>query len=148
MYAMIGDLSNPSPALDQTDWQGFDVAIISMALHHVSEPIEMLTALRKRLKTGGTLTVVEMIETSHGTGDSLNQEDMIEAVGGEKIWPGFTPRGLGVMLEKAGFTDVDARVPDLWFEIPTHVTGSPSTQRKQLMFVKATNGRRLIRNEL
>jgi SAM-dependent methyltransferase len=148
MYAMIGDLSKPSPALDQTDWQDFDVAIISMALHHVPEPIEMLMELRKRLKTGGTLTVVEMIETNHEAANSLNQEDMIEAIGGEKIWPGFTPRGLGVMLEKAGFTDVEARVPDLWFDIPAHVTGSPSAQRKQLMFVKANNGRRVIRNEL
>ena len=148
MYAMVGDLSQPSPALGYADWENFDVAIISMALHHVPEPIEMLKELRKRLKTGGTLTVVEMIETSHQAANSLNHEDMIEAVSGEKIWPGFTPRGLSDMLERAGFGNVDAKVPDLWFEIPADVTGSHSAQRKQLMFVKATNGRRVIRNEL
>jgi SAM-dependent methyltransferase len=144
MYAIQGDLSKPSSDLDQADWSNFDVAVISMALHHVSAPIEMLSQLRKRLRPGGALIVVEMYDgddPENVTGsDSLNREDMIEVHGGQKIWAGFSPRGLVDLLEKAGFTDTDVKKPDLSFRIPDGAGGPHSGQEKKLVFVKGVNG--------
>jgi SAM-dependent methyltransferase len=144
MYAVQGDLNNPSSDLDRADWSNFDVAVISMALHHVSEPIEMLSQLRKRLRPGGALTVVEMYEDDDQgnvtNSDNLNREDMIVVHGGQKIWTGFSPRGLLDLLEKAGFTDTDVKKPDLSFRIPDDVGGPHSGREKKLMFVKGVNG--------
>ena len=144
MYAIQGDLSKPSSDLDQADWSGFDVAVISMALHHVFEPIQMLSQLRERLRPGGVLTVVEMYEDDdqeNVTGsDNLNREDMIEVHGGQKIWAGFSPRGLIDLLEKAGFTATDVKKPDLSFRIPDGLGGPHSGRVKKLMFAKGING--------
>lgn len=144
MYAIQGDLSEPSSDLDRADWSNFDAAIISMALHHVSEPIEMLSQLRERLRPGGALTVVEMYEDDdqeNVTGsDNLNREDMIEVHGGQKIWAGFSPRGLVDLLKRAGFTDTDVKKPDLSFQIPDGLGGPHSGHEKKLVFVKGVNG--------
>ena len=43
MYAILDDLDKPSKTLDEPAWFDFDVAIISMALHHVQDPVDMLT---------------------------------------------------------------------------------------------------------
>lgn len=141
MHAVQGDLSKPSLELDKADWSNFDVAIISMALHHVSEPIEMLSQLRKRLRPGGSLIVVEMYEDDKEErstdSDNLNPEGMIVVHGREKIWAGFSPRGLVDLLKKAGFTEVDARKPDLTILVPD---GSPFGGERKLMFVKGVNG--------
>ena len=144
MHAIQGDLSKPSSDLDQADWSNFDVAIISMALHHVTEPIEMLSQLRKRLRPGGALIVVEMYDDDEQEriteSDKLNREGMVVVHGREKIWAGFSPVGLADLLGKAGFTDTDTRKPDLLIQVPDTVGGSSSFCTKKLMFVKGING--------
>lgn len=79
-HAAVGDLSAPDeavsatpgdPALSSPDYSDFDVAIISLALHHVSNPAAVLSAIASRLKSDGVLIVVE------GT----NHEKLVEAAG-------------------------------------------------------------------
>lgn len=141
MYAIQGDLDNPSSDLNKAEWSDFDVAIISMALHHVAEPIKMLSQLRERVRLGGALTVIEWYEENLDPGmmtgsDNLDRDDMIVVNSGEKIWAGFTPRGLSSLLEKAGFTGVEVRTPDISFQIPKDVGGPMSGANKKLMFAK------------
>ena len=101
MYAVEADLGDPKPILDNPEWFEFDVAVISMALHHVADPTEMLRRLQERLKKGGALVVVEWLQTGtpgeSQTGDRSHEQlhhhhnhksastSMIETIGGQKI---------------------------------------------------------------
>ena len=141
MYAIQGNLDDPSSDFSQADWSNFDVAVISMALHHVPHPVTMLSQLRERLRTGGCLVVVEWYETGGAPdatsgSDNLDRDDMIVVNGGEKIWAGFTPHGLSILLQQAGFTNVDVKKPDISFSVPESVGGPMSGQSRRLMFVK------------
>ncbi|KAL3475918.1 hypothetical protein BJX99DRAFT_258996 [Aspergillus californicus] len=60
MFAIQGDLYDPQPVLNQ-DWTDFDTCIISFALHHTKDPVDMLTRLRQRLRKGGTLVIVDFL---------------------------------------------------------------------------------------
>jgi SAM-dependent methyltransferase len=145
MHAVQGNLDNPSSELDQADWSDFDVAVISMALHHVPHPVKMLSQLRERLRTGGCLVVVEWYEEGDAPdatsgSDKLDRDDMIIVNGGEKIWAGFTPHGLSMLLQQAGFAHVNVKKPDVSFSIPESVSGPMSGQSRKLMFVKGVNG--------
>lgn len=53
MFAVQGDILTPASDIMGTEWFGFDVAIISMALHDVVDPIALLNELRERVKSGG-----------------------------------------------------------------------------------------------
>ena len=143
MFAIEGNLESPSFALQDPSWFEFDVAIISMALHHVADPIKMLTDLRKRIRSGGVLVVVEWVskeyldsaseaakngtsvtaaDASKSSGQiSYDQEKMIEVVGGQKIWDGFTPESLNDAMVRAGCTDVECRASLQSFEIPVQI---------------------------
>jgi SAM-dependent methyltransferase len=52
------DESTASPPVDLTD---FDIAIVSMALHHVSDPGQLLQRLAKTLKLGGVCVILDMV---------------------------------------------------------------------------------------
>ena len=69
MYAIRGgllDSSNNNHTEDETnttinskDLFDFDIAVMRMALHHVSDPQEMVKRLVERLRVGGTLLIIE-----------------------------------------------------------------------------------------
>lgn len=59
MHAHQGDLLAPSPSLTTPDLQNFDLAITSMALHHLPDPEAVITALVSRLRPGGTVAVID-----------------------------------------------------------------------------------------
>ncbi|KAL9004277.1 MAG: hypothetical protein Q9188_002912 [Gyalolechia gomerana] len=42
-----------------TDWSGFDIAVMSMALHHVAAPEDAIAKLVERLKEGGVLFIID-----------------------------------------------------------------------------------------
>lgn len=138
MWAVEGDLLTPSAELEKPEWFGFDIAVMSMALHHVPKPEEMLVQLRKRLKSGGTLVLVEFVgagELVHGHRHG-HGEEMVEVVGGQKIWTSFDADRLRVLLIAAGFSreSVDVRVPGLMFGVPEEY---PHGGKKAFMFAKA-----------
>lgn len=137
--AIQGDLPTPSDALAAEDWFNFDVAVISMALHHVNDPIDMLRRLRHRTKPGGKLVVVEMtpepgiteigqrghesgnkhrLSQSHHTTHAHSNDEMVEVTGGQKIWAGFTLVTISAAMEAAGFVDVEGRLHSQTFTVP------------------------------
>jgi SAM-dependent methyltransferase len=63
MQAIQGDLSVPLEKTPETmrrsDLYRFDVAVISMALHHVENPQEMVARLVERLRDGGSLLIID-----------------------------------------------------------------------------------------
>ena len=70
MRAVQGDLLAGSGPLDDPDLSDFDVAVISMALHHVEDPEMMVKKLAERLRPGGSLVVVDRLVPA-GTGPPL-----------------------------------------------------------------------------
>ena len=142
MFAIQDDLSSLSPKLMQPEWFDFDIVIISMALHHVPAPIDLLSQLRKRLTSGGTLLIVEWFYVDlhvqkRSISNPLDPENMIEVVGGQKIWDGFTPDGVKKMLVAAGLRDAELKVLDETVHIPDHAGDTLAGSEKKLMFVKA-----------
>lgn len=78
-HAFVGDLSSansePNPALEGEDMQGFDVCIVSMALHHMEKPEILVKNLVSRLRKGGILIALE------GTGHTESAVAKMEANG-------------------------------------------------------------------
>ena len=71
MRAIQGDLLASSEDPDTTselagpEFSDFDLAVVSMALHHVTEPQELLLRLRDRLKDSGVLVIVDWTPVAH-----------------------------------------------------------------------------------
>ena len=61
MHAVHGDLmAQPvDPSFLGEKWTNFDLATISMALHHLEDPFEGVKKLVERLREGGTLLVID-----------------------------------------------------------------------------------------
>lgn len=151
MFAIQGDLENPSDELKDQKWYDFDTAIISMALHHVKDPIAMLSSLRERVKKGGTLIVIEWASEAEFQANGKNHqsaaasddnkppnnvydtEKMIEVIGGQKIWPGFSPESLESAMVEAGCSKVEIKHHSETFEIPEEVGHGG---HKRLLFAK------------
>lgn len=61
MYAVRGDLLADGESRHAEDLAGFDVAVMSMALHHVADPADMVRKLAARLAPGGSLVIVDWL---------------------------------------------------------------------------------------
>ena len=62
MRAVRGDLLAPMGGLlGDPEFHGFDLAVMSMALHHVDDPKAMVARLVERVKPGGTVVVIDWI---------------------------------------------------------------------------------------
>ena len=62
MHAVRGDLLAPAGGqLESQDFYGFDLIIMSMALHHVDEPNKIIARFVDRLKAGGTVLIIDWI---------------------------------------------------------------------------------------
>lgn len=129
MLAVQGDLNDPQYPLDQPEWNDFDAAIISMALHHVKDPPNMLARLRQHVRYGGTVVVIDWLQESDTTANTdgvdagLASERMTRLSEGPKIWPGFSLENIRAHLHAAGCIDVDIKVYFERIEAPNEMEG-------------------------
>ncbi|KAL8758307.1 MAG: hypothetical protein Q9184_003963 [Pyrenodesmia sp. 2 TL-2023] len=82
MHAIQGDLLSPLPPSSTSNpsttpfadpqYSNFDIAILSMALHHVFSPPSAIAALVSRLRAGGTLVVIDWVLSSITTSSDLH----------------------------------------------------------------------------
>ena len=77
-----------------------DVALLSQALHHVTEPAAALAEARRVLRPAGRVLVLDLRE---------HDETWVRGKLGDR-WLGFSEGGLRGLLTAAGFTDVTVRV--------------------------------------
>lgn len=77
-----------------------DVALLSQALHHASDPAGALGEAVRILREGGRVLVLDLRE---------HEESWVREALGDR-WQGFTDTGLQALLEGAGLTDVRVRV--------------------------------------
>ncbi len=78
-----------------------DVAVLSLVLHYVVDPADVLRDTHRALAPGGRLVVVEMRAHDRGA-------EFAEQMG--HVWPGFDPREMERWIADAGFGHVHARL--------------------------------------
>lgn len=74
-----------------------DVAILALVLHYVVDPPAVLSEVRRGLRPGGRLLLLDMRQHDHG-------REYAEEMG--HVWPGFEPDRIGAWLGDAGFSEV------------------------------------------
>ena len=145
MFAIQGDLYDPQPVLSEAEWSGFDAVIISFALHHTKDPVDMLRRLRRRVRPRGTVIVLDFLRhadtASVGQVQEEDQKDkkyraehMVKLPQGMKIWPGFTMQDIQSDMASAGCVDVDVR------EFPEPVEGPEELQGYGRIFIAKATG--------
>lgn len=129
MFAVQGDLTDPHDFLSQPEWWDFDVAIISMALHHVKDPVGMLKFMKERVRKGGSIVVLDFLQHDNvesGDGrlqDLHNHSKMIELTKGPKIWPGFSLEPLKAGMVDSGLGQVEVKICDEPIFVPDEMPG-------------------------
>lgn len=157
MHAVRGDLLAPAQgSLESQDLYGFDLAIMSMALHHVDNPEAMVARLVERLKPGGTVVIIDWIPSekasprsnfshSHEHSHGHETDSGHSSRGGPGQHPssqtisfdGFTKEHMDDMFTKAGCSEIDYVLA----VSPSEVPPDPSGQ-KHMFFAKGTKHKR------
>lgn len=129
MQAIQGDLNDPQHPLDQPEWNDFDTVIISMALHHVKDPPDLLARLHQRVRHGGSIVVIDWLQQSDIPAETdsadvgIASERMTRLSEGPNIWPGFSLEDIRAHLHAAGCIDVDIKVYSEHIEAPKEMEG-------------------------
>jgi ArsR family transcriptional regulator len=91
----LGDLES-LPIDDAT----VDAAFLSQALHHAQHPERAVAEVRRILKPGGRIAILDLLRHSFDEARDIYAD----------LWLGFTEVELRAWLREAGFSDLDTRV--------------------------------------
>ena len=138
MRAVRGDLLAPSEGqLESQEFYDFDLAVMSMALHHVEDPKIMIAKLIERLKPGGTVVIIDWIPSGRASSDTQADEKKhghAQHPGSHTItFDGFSKEQMHSFFREAGCSNNDYVLADSPSEVPPDPTG-----QKQLFFAKGT----------
>ena len=103
----LGDIEGPP-----LDDRSLDLAFLSQALHHASNPQKALSEAFRIVKPGGRLVVLDLLQHSFEEARELYAD----------VWLGFSEGELAAMLEKAGFVNIETAVVDRETEPPNFQT--------------------------
>jgi len=124
MLAIQGDLNDPRDALTKPEWFNFDAAVISMALHHVQDPADLLKRLSHRVKRNGSVIVIDWLQQSEQDASADTDEARMTRLSeGPMIWPGFSISNIKDHFNTAGCTEVDIVVFSEPIEAPKEMEG-------------------------
>lgn len=99
MHAYQGNLLEEGNSIPNL--KDFDIVVISMALHHVSDPEELLKRLSKVMRAGGVCVVLDMAPGAIEAAESGDPRGMSEAL--HTIHKrGFTSEEMSALFEAAG----------------------------------------------
>jgi SAM-dependent methyltransferase len=115
MSAIQGDLLSSCPSLSDPKFFNFDIIVMSMALHHVSDTQVMINKLNERLKEGGVLVIVDWLTMgldrsthrhAHRHDDEVNGEGGVTAAAHTVAHWGFSVEEMTALFERAGMVDI------------------------------------------
>ena len=155
MYAIQGDLSSPTadltyPDLQSEEFSGFYIIVMSMALHHIENPQEILKRLVERLKDGGVVIIIDWALEHEKVGQqpaSMWSSDVPRDPKGhdEKhahhsahhtvAHAGFTQDQMHKMLIEAGCSEVDYVLHPELSRVPKEIG-----EQKHLFFARGRKG--------
>lgn len=79
----------------------FDLVFASLLLHHISDPVEVLTEFHRVLRTGGRVAIIDVKEHKHHWVKTEKHD----------LWLGFSRAELAEWFQEAGFKE--ERIQDL-----------------------------------
>ena len=127
MRAVHGDLldndATPSAELATAEFNNFDLAVMSLALHHVSDVDAMIQSLADRLAVGGVLVIVDWMSEEAGSDWKFLQSDDMP-VRHTVSRMGFSEGALRETFEKAGLKGWGWRAFAEESEVPSKFGGS------------------------
>lgn len=104
-YAVVGDLGGPHPDAGQLggpDFHAFDVAAVSLALHHVEDPALMVRRLAARLRPAtGVLVVLDFLPFEHSHSRHRTHSDLGHTIKQH----GFTREEVASLFRQAGLEE-------------------------------------------
>ena len=124
MHGVTGNLLADEQSDTLTELFGFDVVIMSMALHHVQEADVMLRRLADRAKPGGTIVIVDMageVLPPKGTGQADEMPEEVAKTVAHKH--GFIKDEMMTIFARAGLVHAGYRLADKTFMMPPHLGG-------------------------
>lgn len=140
MHAIRGDLTVPSPIEasfptllgSNSEYSGFDLIVMSMALHHIEVPELLVGRLVERLGERGTVVIIDW------TLKDPPQHQQAQLKGNESheashtvIHEGFDKEQMYSILRQAGCDEVDYLVLNEPSKVPASIGG-----QKQLFFAR------------
>lgn len=142
MHAVHGDLMVPPEkipeAFKREDLYGFDVIVMSMALHHVEEPKLMTTSLVERLRDGGSILIIDWApsaskakETHHHHEHGGGHQQEVHSVKQTMSRSGFDEEEMVKILKQAGCSKADYVFHPELSKLPSKFGGE-----KQLFFAR------------
>ena len=145
--AVRGDILAPIEAqLESQEFYDFDLAVMSMALHHVEDPKIMIAKLVERLKPGGTVVIIDWIPSGKASSDGHGNHGHDHSQADEKrdghgqhagshtiTFDGFSKEQMYNFFREAGCSNNDYVLA----ASPSDFPPDP-TVRKQLFFAKGT----------
>ncbi len=110
MRAVQGDLMDSNgPAFQDEDFRDFDLAVMSMALHHVPDPLAMLRALVRLLKPGGRVVIIDWtLDTAQDDGTDVVTPQYSTQY--PVAYHGFNQQQMAKLFKEAGCVASDYQV--------------------------------------
>ncbi|EER27166.1 hypothetical protein D8B26_005706 [Coccidioides posadasii str. Silveira] len=130
MHAVLGDLTGAeiSPSLiENKELFDFDLAISSLALHHIEDPQRTINRLMERLRPGGTVVIIDFDVAKKGETWVLDDAPAAHTIAHH----GFDKAHMEKLLNEAGCKDVDYVWHKEESELPPRMGG-----KKQLFFAR------------
>lgn len=118
MHGVRGNLLENDEVLNGSEFQHFDVAIMSMALHHIDGPAAMVKKLTERLVPGGSLVIIDWLPYGEKAAGQDSHTDSHSHPGAATITRnGFSEAEMQEMFAQAGLRDFEFLLHPEWSEI-------------------------------
>ena len=122
MRAVQGNLLEDPETLNGPEFWDMHLIVMSMALHHVDDPGEMVQKLTKRLRPGGCLVIVDWITPDEETARSL---DLFNVAARHTVTRlGFKEEEMKSMFTEAGLVDYSYLLHPEKSQLPEEMGGS------------------------
>lgn len=129
MRAVEADIlsADPSAAVAAAgpEFSGFNLAVISMALHHIADAEGAIRALADRVVPGGAVLVIDWLEHPQSHHQHRADEHPLTSKARHTIaHNGFSEQKMLDLFSKAGLVDGEVRLNPRATEVPTDLGGT------------------------